>query len=270
VNSFDYFGGLEQIGGSLMTLFILVTLCSVRIMMVMIVFPPTGDSVLQGVARTAVVAVWGGFVAFGQQALAPQLHGWYLIEVGVKEAVIGLVIAFVAARVFWLAEAVGAYIDDMTGYNNIQMVNPSQGQQTSLTSTLMSQCASMAFWTLGGMTFLLGAIFESYRWLPVARFTPVPAEVIATFALRQADSLMTLIAKLAAPAMLLLLLVDIGLSLIARAAQKLDLMGLSQPIKGGLAVLMLALLIGTFIDQVRDQLALLHITEELRAVLAGH
>jgi type III secretion protein T len=270
VNPYDYFGGLEQIGRSLMTLIILITLCSVRIMVVMIVFPPTGDNVLQGVARTAIVSLWGGFVAFGQQALAPQLHGWYLIEVGVKEAVVGLVIAFVASRAFWLAESVGAYIDDVTGYNHIQMVNPSQGQQTSLTSTLMSQCASMAFWTLGGMTFLLGAIFESYRWLPLESFTPVPAEMIASFTMQQTDSLMTAIAKLAAPAMLLLLLVDIGLSLISRTAQKLELMSLSQPIKGGLAVLLLALLIGTFIDQVHDQLALLHFAEELKGLFAPH
>ncbi|RDU96745.1 type III secretion system export apparatus subunit SctT [Trinickia dinghuensis] len=270
MNPFDYFGGLEQIGSSLMTLFILVTLCSVRIMVVMIVFPPTGDNVLQGVTRTAIVALWGGFVAFGQRGLMPRLHGLYLVEVAAKEAVVGLVIAFLASRVFWLAESVGAYIDDVTGYNHIQMVNPSQGQQTSLTSTLMSLCASMAFWTLGGMTFLLGAIFQSYRWLPVDRFTPVPAEIIASFALKQTDSLMISIAKLAAPAVMLLLLVDVGLALVARTAQKLDLMELSQPIKGGLAVLLLALLIGTFIEQVRDQLSLLHIADVLKAALGGH
>jgi type III secretion protein T len=225
---------------------------------------------LQGAARTAIVSVWGCFIAFGQQALAPQLHGFYLIEVGVKEAVVGLIIAFVASRVFWLAESVGSYIDDVAGYNNIQMVNPSQGQQTSLTSTLMSQCAAVAFWTLGGMPFLLGAIFESYRWLPVGQFAPVPAELIASFTLQQTDSLMTAIAKLAAPTVMLLLLVDMGLALVSRSAQKVDLMELSQPVKGGLAVLLLALLTGTFIDQVHDQLALLHIADELKAMLTQH
>lgn len=270
MNPFDYFNGLEQIGSSLMSLFILISLCSVRILLVMIVFPPTADNVLQGMVRAAIVALWGGFVAFGQQALMPRLHGWYLIEVGVKEAVVGLVIAFVASQVFWLAESVGAYIDDVTGYNNVQMTNPSQGQQTSLTSILMSQCAAVAFWTLGGMTFLLGAIFESYRWLPVSGFAPVPAEIIASFTLHETDTLMVSIAKLAAPAMALLLLIDVGLALVAKSAQKLELMQLSQPIKGGLAVLMLALLVGTFIDQVRDQIALVHIGATLKGLLSLH
>ena len=53
MSPFDYFAGLGQIGSTLMSFFILVSLCSVRILLVMIVFPPTADNVLQGVVRTA-------------------------------------------------------------------------------------------------------------------------------------------------------------------------------------------------------------------------
>ncbi|MFC0402815.1 type III secretion system export apparatus subunit SctT [Paraburkholderia rhizosphaerae] len=258
--------GIPELGGILMHFFTLVALCGVRLLVIMIIFPPTADHVLQGTLRNAIVMLWGSYIAFGQQALMPELQGWHLVMLGAKEAVIGLVMAFVASPVFWVAEAVGTYVDDLTGYNNVQMSNPSQGQQTSLTSTLMSQCAVVAFWTLGGMTFLLGALFQSYHWWPIGQMMPVPAAFLEVFVLRQTDALMETVAKLAAPALLLLLLIDIGLNLASKGAQKLDLVSLAQPVKGGLAVLMLALLIGMFIGQVRDQVALFHIAEQLRAL----
>lgn len=261
--------GLPELGGVLMHFFTLVALCGVRLLVIMIIFPPTADHVLQGTTRNAIVMLWGSYIAFGQQALMPELHGWHLVLLGGKEAVIGLVMAFVASPVFWVAEAVGTYVDDLTGYNHVQMTNPSQGQQTSLMSTLMSQCAIVAFWTLGGMTFLLGALFQSYRWWPIDSMVPVPAAMLETFVLHQTDSLMETVAKLASPALLLLLLVDLGLNLTSKTAQKLDLNAFAQPLKGGLAVLMLALLIGIFIGQVRDQVALFHVAEQIHALVGA-
>jgi len=262
--------GIPQFGAVLMQFFTLVGLCGVRLLIVMIVFPPTSDHVLQGTTRNAIVMLWGAYIAFGQQALMPALSGWHLVRLGVKEALVGLVMAFVASPVFWVAEGVGTYIDDLTGYNNVQMSNPSQGQQSSLMATLMSQCASVAFWTLGGMTFLLGALFQSYKLWPLDSMTPVPAELVQVFVMQQTDSLMESVAKLAAPALLLLLLVDVGLNLVSKTAQKLDLVSLAQPIKGGLAVLMIALLIRTFIGEVRDQVALAHLGERFHELATPH
>ncbi|MBR7963648.1 type III secretion system export apparatus subunit SctT [Burkholderia vietnamiensis] len=268
MNVFD--SGIPQFGAVLMQFFTLVGLCGVRLLIIMIVFPPTSDHVLQGTTRNAIVMLWGAYIAFGQQALMPALSGWHLVLLGVKEALVGLVMAFVASPVFWVAEAVGTYIDDLTGYNNVQMSNPSQGQQSSLMATLMSQCASVAFWTLGGMTFLLGSLFQSYKLWPLDSMTPVPAELVQLFVMQQTDSLMESVAKLAAPALLMLLLVDVGLNLVSKTAQKLDLVSLAQPIKGGLAVLMVALLIGTFIGEVRDQVALTHLGERFRESVTPH
>ena len=265
-----FLSGIPQLGGDLMRFFTLCALCSERVLVLMIIFPPTNDKVLHGRVRTGIATLWGTYVALGQQATLPQLQGWMLVLLVGKEAIVGLVIALVASPLFWVAEAAGAYIDDLTGYNNIQMINPSQGEHTSLTSTLMSQCATVAFWTLGGMTFLLGALFESYRFWPLASITPVPAVLLQWFATTQTDSLMEMTAKLATPAMLLLLLVDFGIGLITRVAQRLDLASLAQPIKGALGVLMLALLAGIFVNQVRDQVSLMHIADQVRAVAQHH
>ena len=258
--------GIPQLGRALLSFMILVAVCGVRLLVLMTIFPPTGGELITKRIRNAMVVLWSIYVAYGQQALMTQLHGGFLLAVVVKEAVIGLVIAFVASPVFWVAEAGGTYIDDLTGYNTVKITNPSLGQQTTLTSTLLMQCATVAFWTLGGMTFLLGAVFQTYVWWPLGSLTPVPRAFIEAFVMQQTDSLMVTIAKLAGPAVLLLLLVDVGVGLLSRIASKLDLVSLAQPVKGALAVLLLALMIGMFIGQVKDQVALLHVGDQLRAL----
>jgi type III secretion protein T len=246
----------------------LLALCSARLMVLMIIFPPTSDNVLQGTLRMALSLLWGSFVAYGQHAAIADASSLMVIAIGVKEALIGTMLGFAASAVFWAAQSVGTYIDDLSGFNQVQMQNPSEGQQTSLTSTLLSQFAIAAFWLLGGMTFLLGAVYDSYRWWPLADLTPVGGQILESFVLQKTDSLMVTVAKLATPMMLLLLLVDIGFGFTGKVSQKLNLNSMGQPVKGALTVLMLALMAGVFIDQVRDQLSLTGIAAEARALSA--
>lgn len=248
---------------------IILGLCSERLMVLMMIFPPTSDNVVQGRLRTALAMLWGSFVAYGQRGLLEQGDATILVTIGLKEGLIGIVLGFAASSVFWAAESVGTYVDDLTGFNQLQMQNPSQGQQTSLTSTLLSQFAIAAFWCLSGMTFLLGAVYESYAWWPLQNVAPASAAIVESFVLAKTDSLMETVAKLATPMMVLLLLIDVGFGFTGKVSQKLDLHSLAQPVKGALTILMLALLAGIFIDQVRDQLSLAGIAAEARALAAA-
>lgn len=248
---------------------IVLGLCSERLMVLTMIFPPTSDNVLQGRLRTALALLWGSFVAYGQRGLLEQGEATILVGIGLKEALIGVVLGFAASSVFWAAESVGTYVDDLTGFNQLQMQNPSQGQQTSLTSALLSQFAIAAFWCLGGMTFLLGAVYESYTWWPLQDVAPASAAIVQSFVLAKTDSLMETVAKLATPMMVLLLLIDIGFGFTGKVSQKLDLHSLAQPVKGALTILMLALFAGIFIDQVRGQLSLTGVAAEARALSAA-
>jgi type III secretion protein T len=244
----------------------LLALSSERLMVLMILFPPTSDNVVQGTLRTALSLMWSLFIAYGQIGTIPEMSSMMLIAIGVKEALIGIVLGYAASAVFWAAQSVGTYIDDLSGFNQVQMQNPSDGQQTSLTSTLLSQFAIAAFWMLGGMTFLLGAVYDSYRWWPLADFTPLGGQILESFILQKTDSLMETVAKLATPMMFLLLLVDIGFGFTSKVSQKLNLSSMAQPVKGALTVLMLALMAGVFIDQVRDQLSLTDIAAQVHTL----
>jgi type III secretion protein T len=262
----DALTALPDFGASLVRYLVVFGLASLRLMMILYIFPPSADGVMQGIVRNGVAMVFCSFIAYGQPvAQLGALNGVGLIETVLREAIIGVVLGFAASTVFWVAESAGTYIDDLTGYNSVQVNNPLRDEQSTPTGTLLAQVASVAFWTFGGMMFLLNVLYESYHWWPLLSNAPVGPSVLESFVLRQTDSLMQTVAKLAAPMVFILLLIDFAFGLIAKSAPKLDLMTLSQPVKGALTVLMLALFAGMFIDQVRDQLMLTTLGDQLRA-----
>ncbi|MCA8002719.1 type III secretion system export apparatus subunit SctT [Burkholderia metallica] len=241
--------------------------CSLRLYAIMTLFPPTADGVLQGRLRNGVALSFTLFVAIAQpESFAESLTGMTVVVTGLRETLIGVVMGFAAATVFWVVEGAGIYLDNLTGYNNAQLSNPMISQQSTPSATLLGQIATVAFWSLGGMTFLLEALYESYRWWPVSSTKPMSTDFLAVFAMHQTDTLMQTIAKLAAPMLLVLLLIDLGVNLASKAAQKLDLSVLSQPIKGAVTVLMLAIFTGLFVHQVQDQLDLRLFKQEVIAI----
>jgi type III secretion protein T len=245
--------------------------CSVRLFVIMTLFPPTADGTLQGPVRNGVALLFSVYIAVAQPAdFAQTLTGMTLLFTGLREALIGTVMGFAASTVFWVAESAGVYLDSLTGYNNAQITNPLRSEKSTPSGTLMSQLAIVAFWTLGGMNFLLEALYESYRWWPVASTMPLDTNYLELFVLRQTDSMMEMIAKLAAPLLFVLVLIDLGVNVAAKSAQKLELGALSQPIKGAVAVLLLALFAGIFVNEVRDQLDLRLFASQMKALSTFH
>ncbi len=238
---------------------------ALRLFVLMFVFPPTADGAIQGILRNAIAIVFSAYVAIGQPILfVESLHGLFLAEVALREAAIGLVLGYAASTVFWVGESVGVYIDDLIGHNNIQITNPASQEQSTPIATLLQQVAIMAFWALGGMRFLLGALYESYEWWPLSKGAPIAGVIVESFVLRQTDTLMQSISKLAAPLLFILVLIDIAFGFVSKSASKLDISSLSQPVKAAVAITMLVIFIGPFVDHVHERLALNSLEAQLK------
>ena len=267
MNEFYGIEDLSQLSGALKSIFITISVASARIYAAFTVLPATGESSLQGMTRAGLVIIMGAFVAFGTPA--EHLTNATALELGLlvlKEALIGMVLGFCASTVFWVAQCVGALIDTQAGYNSVQLTNPMSGEQSTPVSDLLLQLVITVFYTLGGMLVFMGALFESYKVWPLHSAFPSFSGAAQVFFLQEVDGLMTSIIKFAAPALLVLLLIDLGFGLITRAADKLQPSSLSQPIKGAVTMLLLALLTGVFVTQVRHMLLpldLLHMMQSM-------
>lgn len=230
---------------------VMLVLTGIRIMVTFILLPATSDTVLPGTARNGVVYVLTMFVAAGQVPQAfDSLNSAALLVLACKEAFLGFAFGYCAAPVFWIAQSLGTLIDDLAGFNNVQMTNPLRGDQSTPVSTLLLQLVVTLFYIGGGMLFVLGALFESFKWWPPYVLYPSLSNTAETFLIQRTDTIWTALAKLGTPVMLVLILVDLGLGIVARAADKLEPSSLSQPLRGVIGVLMLIALVAVFASQV--------------------
>lgn len=251
-------------------LIVMMLLTGVRIMVAFIVLPATGDTALPGMVRNGVVYVLTFFVAAGQPAQAFETTGSaMLVVLACKEAFLGLAFGFAAAPVFWIAQSIGTLIDDMTGFNNIQMTDPLRGDQSTPVSNLLLQLVTTLFYVGGGMIFLLGALFQSYKWWPPQVMLPTLASTAEAFLIGRTDTLWTALAKLGTPVMLVLVLVDVGLGIMARSADKLEPNSLSQPLRGMIGMLMLIALVAVFASQVVSDVLLGDLGAKLATGMLG-
>ncbi len=244
----------------------LLTLSTVRILAMFLVLPATADNSLQGTVRNGVCACLGLFIAWGQP-LQPvmDLSGPALVLLLGKELLLGLLLGYAAAVVFWVAEGVGVLIDNQAGFNNVQQTNPLSGEQSTPVGNLLAQLAICGFYVLGGMVFLVGLLFESFRWWPLATLAPHWPAPLEDFLRIYTGRYLQHVVQIAAPVLLVLVLVDLGIGLLSKSAEKLEPNNLGQPIKGTVALVMLSLLVVAFFDEVRPALSLQALSQELRA-----
>jgi len=253
---------------SVKALLALMSLCSVRLYALGIVFPPLGDEAMKGSVRNGFVLLIGFYIAWGQPLdIVENINTMRLLMLVLKEAVLGLMLGFACSVVFWVAEAVGALIDNQAGFNNVQQTNPMSGQESTPLGNVMGQLSHACFWMLGGATTLIALLFESFLWWPLNRMAPGWSDILIAFTQTQLAEAMRMTITLAAPTMLVLLLIDLGFGLIAKTADKLEPNSLAQPIKGAVAMLMVALLIALFFHEARPQFALRSLQGDISAGL---
>ncbi|AGH86856.1 MULTISPECIES: type III secretion system export apparatus subunit SctT [Ralstonia solanacearum species complex] len=255
---------------SLETLLVLLALSCVRIMTLFSILPATNDQMLTGIARNGVVYALAILVAAGQPVgLAAHLSAGQLFMLTCKEIFLGACLGFAASTVFWVAETAGTLIDNVSGFNNVQMTNPLRGDQNTPIGNTLVNLAVTLFYAAGGMLFLLGVVFESFKWWPLGAALPDMNAVAQSFLLQQTDSIFSTAVKLAAPVMMTMLLIDAGIGLLARAADKLEPTSLGQPIKGAVALLMVMALVTALSTQVKGTLTYSQLKEQVKQGLVG-
>ena len=190
------------LGESTKALLALIALCSARMYALALIFPPFGEEAMKGVVRNGTTLMVGFYIAWGQPlSIVQDLTTLQLFLLLLKETMFGLLLGFACSVVFWVAEAVGALIDNQAGFNNVQQTNPMSGQESTPLGNVMGQLSHACFWMLGGITVLIGLLFESFTWWPLSRMVPDWSAVLVQFAQLQLASMMKMIIVLAAPAL---------------------------------------------------------------------
>jgi len=233
---------------------LLLGLSATRVAVALLLVPLFTADLIPAMIRNAM------FLAIAMLSLALQPSpgalpptGWGWLPLFAKEAFIGGAIGLFFAGVMWAFEAAGQVIDTKVGTTQAQVGDPS-GHQTTLTGALFSRLASYVFMAGGGFMIMIGTLLESYVMWPVHSRMPSLLEGGARLFEGEFGRIMALTLLIAAPALVLLYMVEGVLGLINRFAQQLNVFSLSQSLKAVTAIWIIWIQIASLVQLLQDDL----------------
>ena len=174
----------------------------------------------------------------GAGAALPAGNLWWALIL--KEAFVGLVLGFGSSLLFWAADMSGRLLDNLRGTTTANLMIPQERVQTSLLGDFYFQLFVVLFIAAGGHRVLLGAVFESYALVPPLSLGLDPAAAGSSF-VAATGSMLAVTVRLVAPALLVLMAMDVILGVANRMAPQLNVHFLSLSLKSSVGALVAAL-----------------------------
>ena len=163
------------------------------------------------------------------------------IAIFVQQILIGVAIGFIMRLVFAAVDLAGELIGLQMGLSFAIFFDPQTNAQTGVLAEFIGLLATLIFLALGGHLMMIEVMVRSFEWIPI-RAEPIKAiglaEVAGTGALLFAAGLL-----LALPLITALLITNIAMGVLTRAAPQINLFAVGFPItmSAGFIVLLLSL-----------------------------
>jgi flagellar biosynthetic protein FliR len=148
---------------------------------------------------------------------------------------VGLAFAFAVGMVFSAVEAAGALVDLISGFSYGAIIDPVNGNQGGVLTSLYGMVGLALFTAIGGDAWTLRGIGRTLDLVPLTR---APAIGSLTTGVESAfGSLFVSALEVAAPALLALLITDIAFGMVSKVVPQLSIFAVGFPLKVGVALL---------------------------------
>ncbi len=178
-----------------------------------------------------------------------------LAVVMVRELAIGLALAMSVRALLAGVELAGHLTGFQLGFSYAAVVDPNTGVRNNTVAAIYATLALLTFLGINGHHAVLRALVESYGALPIG-VGHVSHTLVPTVT-RMLGVIFTTGAQIAAPVVIVLLLVELALGLIVRSAQGFDFMAISFPARllvGMLALASAVAVVPAFVPPLTDRL----------------
>ena len=222
-----------------------------RISLVVFLLPVYGgkSAPAQVKAAMCLVLTLALFPALKLEGGAMPAHPLMLGTILISELILGLVLGLMVRFVFAGIQTGGEIIGFQMGFTMISVADPMTGSNVSVTSSLLYMVALLTFMTLNGHLYLLQAVADTFTLIPPGGL--VLSAKLGKTVFAMSAQMFVLAVKIAAPVMAVLLLVELALALMGRAAPEMNLLTLGFPLKIAVGFYFLGLLFTIMADHMR-------------------
>ncbi|MNO48046.1 Flagellar biosynthetic protein FliR [compost metagenome] len=183
------------------------------------------------------------FSSGGTEISVPQDLTYILLIA--REALVGLLLGFIAYLMFMAIQTAGSFIDIQIGFGIANVIDPMTGTSAPVIGNFKYLIATLLFLSMNGHHYLLDAIVYSYKWVPIDNDLLIKMidGSLSEFLVRSFAQSFMLAFQMSAPLVTALFLTDIGLAFLARTAPQYNVFVIGVPLKIIVGLVLLLLLI---------------------------
>jgi flagellar biosynthesis protein FliR len=183
-----------------------------------------------------------------QQVPVPQSVGVLALLV-LGEVFLGMRFGFVVQIVFVGVQLSGELISQQMGLSMATIFDPQNARQTSIIANFQYVVSALVFFSTSAHHWCLHALAESLHRIPLLEFAASPTVGMALVALL-ANAFVVAV-KIAAPVLVVLLLVTFGMGIVARLVPQMNVFMLSFPVNLGVGLLIFSLALFYLLGETR-------------------
>jgi len=173
-------------------------------------------------------------------AIPENIIGFIILIAG--ELIIGLLMGLVILIILFILELIGHLVGFQMAFSMARAVDSTTDTQTNVIGVIFIWVGTMVFLALGGDHYLLYSIKESFAVLTPGHII-VTREVISGLSKMIVNSFIMGF-KMASPAIIVLLSIDITLGIIGKTASKMQIFFVGLPLKISLGLFIVTLILG--------------------------
>jgi len=214
----------------------------------MMVGPGLGGQQVPMQVRIALTALLA--LALAPNVTLPTGPSIGLLAVVVREVLIGLALGLAARAVIAGAELAGHLCSQQIGFSYAATVDPEGGARNTVLASLYGLLATLTWLAIGGHHLLIRALDASYTGLPIGT-GGIDGSLLAS--VREVLGIVFVTGlRLAAPLMAVILVVEVALGLVSRAAPALNFFVIGYPVRLAVGLFVVALTIAAVPGVVRS------------------
>jgi flagellar biosynthetic protein FliR len=162
----------------------------------------------------------------------------------IQQIIVGLALGFTLRLIFTAVEMAGELAGLQMGLGFASFYDPLNAAYTPIVARWMGMIAALAFLVLNGHLYMLSTLVESFHTLPIGQMFPHQGY----FAVAQwGGSIFVYALQISMPILAALLITNIALGILTRAAPQLNLFAVGFPITLAIGFFVLTLIMPSFV-----------------------
>jgi type III secretion protein T len=253
----SFFSFLDPIFPSYILTVSMFALASARFVGVMSIMPLFTRAGIESILRAGIaVALSAPVVMVIVQQFPADTGGiplWLMAFLMAKEILVGMAMGMLFSTPIWAISTAGDIIDSYRNASAANTTDPVNATEFSVFGTYLVILGLALFVSAGGLQIMIGAIYRSFAAWPLTSFTPPTKPETIALLYAFLDDVARLAFIIAAPILVLMVVIDITLMAFTRMNPQFQVFESSNSLKNLALVLILPIYISFFSEYMNVQ-----------------